>query len=45
MKKKKIVSLFVASSKVKNYIKLDSRLSRLGDQPIRFLRSGLQPIR
>jgi hypothetical protein len=27
----------VARSKVKNYIKLDPRFSRLGDQPIRFL--------
>jgi hypothetical protein len=31
MRRKKIVCLFVARSKVKNYIKLDAGVSRLGD--------------
>ncbi len=37
---KKKMSLFVARSKVNDYIKLDPRFGRLRDQPIRFLEVG-----
>jgi len=41
MKKKKIVCLWHGERlKVKNYIKLDPRFSRLGNHPIRFLEVG-----